>query len=870
MKLLFKTLKISAIIVISLTVILFSASLFFQNKVAEILLPAINRKLTTPVSFSNVRLSFLRNFPQASLRLRDVVVMSSEGFEKGQFRTNSVDTLLSAGDVTLEFSIKDIIRGNYEISTINASNGHLFIFTDRAGNINYDIEVKGGTESSDNFVINLDRINVSGIDVSYDNRAIDLQIDLEVLKGKLKSRISGSNVDFKAQGEMKTEKFHFGDFSFPVAFDSEIDIDLVSSDSSTLINKGSFSFDGTAFDVTGFADYYKNYAFRLISDNIDILNIKKYLPQKYLANLADYEMSGILNLKASLSGETSRTATPVFNLDFILSDGIIGIKNTMLTLKSLSLDGFFTNSPMPGSDPNLLILDRIKGTFDGEEITGSLKLSSFDPLSGEIRMSGKLIAEDAVKFFRIPHIKNASGTIAVDAMLTGTIADIEKIKAEDLLNMKSDISMSFNAFEIQTDNGISLQKVNGKLDVSDTIRARDLKFTFRDQNFTVSGWSYRLTDWLAGKNVSVRTSAIVTADRFYPESFLKNGAQSEAKTKKTAIGFPSDQYLDLDLKVNRFGYRTYTAENISAKLSYKPGLLNILSLSLNTMSGAVSGNGFLVRNSNKSLVGKGSFDLTDIDINDAFKTFRNFGQDFIVADNLSGRLSGKISVLVPADSMLNPAVRSITAEGKYVVTNGELKNFEPIKALSSFIEVSELENISFEKLENDFFIRNNFLYIPQMDVRSSAADLTISGKHSFNDDYEYHAKILLSELLSRKIPKPKPNTTEFGAVKDDGLGRTSLLLKIEDKGDDVKVSYDVKAAGTQIRNSIKSEKQTLKTILNQEYGWFRGDSAVREQPKTGSAPRFKITWDESPSAKADTVPPSTKKDSPIKNIFKKK
>ena len=94
---------------------------------------------------------------------------------------------------------------------------------------------------------------------------------------------------------------------------------------------------------------------------------------------------------------------------------------------------------------------------------------------------------------------------------------------------------------------------------------------------------------------------------------------------------------------------------------------------------------------------------------------------------------------------LNPVIKSITAEGKYVLTNGALINFEPIKELSSFIEISELENINFEKLENDFFIRNNFLYIPQMDVKSSAADLSVNGKHSFDNNYEYHVKILLSE-----------------------------------------------------------------------------------------------------------------------------
>jgi hypothetical protein len=219
--------------------------------------------------------------------------------------------------------------------------------------------------------------------------------------------------------------------------------------------------------------------------------------------------------------------------------------------------------------------------------------------------------------------------------------------------------------------------------------------------------------------------------------------------------------------------------------------------------------------------------------------------------------------------LLHPVIKSISAEGKYTVEKGALVDFGPIQELSSFIEVSELKNIHFEKLGNDFFIRNNFLYIPQMEVKSSAADLSVSGKHSFDDNYEYHVKILLSEMLSNKIRKPKPNSVEFGAVKDDGLGHTSMLLKIVNKGEDVKVSYDIKAAGSQIKNDIKTERQTLKTILKQEYGWFKKDTAATPR-QTTSAPRVKIVWGDADTAKIEEEEkPVKKNDSPLKNLFRK-
>jgi len=290
---------------------------------------------------------------------------------------------------------------------------------------------------------------------------------------------------------------------------------------------------------------------------------------------------------------------------------------------------------------------------------------------------------------------------------------------------------------------------------------------------------------------------------------------------------------------------------------------------MNALNGSLSGTGFIVQDISKSIIARGSFDLTSIDVNKTFKTFNNFGQTFLKAENLAGSLSGSLSILLPMDSLLKPDIKATTAEGKYILTNGALISFDPVKQLSKFIELSELENIYFDKLENDFFIRNNFLYVPQMDIKSSAADLSINGRHSFDNDFEYHIKILLSEILSKKRKKNKSSVTEFGVVQDDGLGRTSILLKVVGKGEDVKVSYDAKAAGAEVKNNIKSERQTLKTILNQEYGWYKTDTAVKQKPAE-KKPRFKITWDETDSTENTEKPPVVKKESTIKGLLKKK
>jgi hypothetical protein len=128
--------------------------------------------------------------------------------------------------------------------------------------------------------------------------------------------------------------------------------------------------------------------------------------------------------------------------------------------------------------------------------------------------------------------------------------------------------------------------------------------------------------------------------------------------------------------------------------------------------------------------------------------------------------------------------------------------------------------------------------------------------------------MLLSEILSNKARKNRNLSDEFGEVQDDGLGRTSIFLKIDGKGEEVKVSYDMKAAGSQIKEDIKKEKQALKTIINEEYGLYKRDSEPGK--KQSSRPRFKITWEGSDTTATETEPPVQRKESFFDKLFKKK
>jgi hypothetical protein len=442
----------------------------------------------------------------------------------------------------------------------------------------------------------------------------------------------------------------------------------------------------------------------------------------------------------------------------------------------------------------------------------------------------------------------------------------------DVFNLDSRSEMTFNSVGLT----FGKQKINisdaaGRLFITDNTVTDNFRFTVNTQDFILSAKLRNFPGWLAGNPVDLTGTVSLDASSLNPELFMSSPASGktgiDTPARSATVSLPENVLVDMNFTIDTLTYKTFDAKKVTGILSIRPGMLNFRTISLNSLDGKVSGNGVIVQNRDKSFLSRGSFSVDAVDVNKSFTTFHNFGQNYLKAENIAGSLSGNLTLVLTVDSVFNPDMNSISAEGKYIMRDGALINFDPVKALSKFIELSELQNIKFDKLENDFLIRNKTFFLPQMDIKSSAVDLTVNGTHNFDNKYEYHVRMLLSEILSNKKRNVPKTTGEFGEVEDDGLGRTTLFLKLEGSGEDVKVSYDMKAAGNQIKEDVRKEKATLKTIFNEEYGLYKGDSALTK--KQAPRKKFRIVWEGSDSTAVEKETTVEKKESIFKKIFKK-
>jgi hypothetical protein len=865
MKLFLKIGKLFAILILTVSIILISASFLLKDKVGFIILRSLNKNLSTKLDVGSYRLSFLRKFPKASLELKDVFVHSSPDFNSHAFKGINTDTLLAARFVSVEFKITDIIKGIYTIDRIGARLGKANFFTDTTGHVNYNISVKNNSAGGVETLIDLKRIDITDINAYYNSLSAHLIIAGAIKKGKLKSRITGNNIDFTAGTEIQINRFQLYNFSTDKNISAKLDLDLLSSKSGIRFRKGTLYIDDFDFGIEGLVASDNNLDLNVTGHNLDIAKIRNYLPEKYLKLVFDYDPSGTIIANSKIKGLLSRTSNPHVEINWQLKKGRIAYKKSNLTFKDLSFTGHLSNGTKNGYKTSSVSITDFKGKLGSSEYTGAVILKDFNSPLIDLSLKGKVFPAEVKEFFNIKEISTAQGSVDLDLKLVNCTFSDKSFSLNGFIDMKPESSLGFNSLTLGLNNNkILFSKVTGNLIIQNSIKANNIQFSYKGQNFKINGEFNNLAEWLMGRAVRMKAKADLAIDKLIPEAFFSdNNVSDKSGHSQRAVSMPDDMILDINFRIDSLSYKTFSSSKIEGVLNYQPKMLTFKTLKMNSLNGLISGNCFFSQNKNKSIIYKGNFKVTDIDVNKAFTTFHNFGQSFLKAENIKGTLSGSLSLLLPLDSVLNYNMNTLTAEGKYHLVNGALINFDPVKQLSSFIELSELENINFEQLDNDFFIRNNLVYVPQMEVKSSAADLSVNGKHSFDNDYEYHVKILLSEILSKKRTKNKSNVTEFGVVEDDGLGRTSLLLKIIGKGDVAKVGYDMKAAGTEVKNSMKKEKQTLKTILNQEYGWYKNDSTLNQKPHEKKS-RFRIIWDDDDTVKS--IPNS----SVVKTQVKKK
>ena len=542
MKLFLKIAKLLAVLILTVSIVLISASFLLRDKVGFIILRSLNRNLSTKLEVGSYKLSFLRKFPRASLELKDVLVHSSPDFDSHSFKGINTDTLLAARFVSVEFKITDIIKGIYTIDRIGARLGRANFFTDTTGHVNYNISVKNNSAGSVETIIDLNKIDVSDIDAYYNSLSAHLIIAGTVKKGKMKSNIRGNNIDFIAGTDLVITRFQLYNFSTDKSIATKLDLNLLSSKAGIRLRKGTLYIDNFDFGIEGFVASDNNLDLKVIGHNLDIAKMRKYLPEKYMKLVSDYDPSGVIIANSTIKGLLNRTSNPHVEINWQLKNGRIAYKKSNITFRDISFSGHLSNGSGNRYFTSSVSVSDFKGKLGSSEYTGSAILKNFTSPLIDLSLKGRVFPDELKEFFNIKQISRADGSVDMDLKLVRSNWSGKRFSLNDIIDLKPQANLTFNSLTLGLQNNKTLfEKVEGTVVIQNNIRAKDIRFDYRGQNIKITGEFNNLPEWFSGRAVTMSAIANVTFDKLIPEAFF-NETPVSGKTdhKPKAIEFPHD------------------------------------------------------------------------------------------------------------------------------------------------------------------------------------------------------------------------------------------------------------------------------------------------------------------------------------------
>lgn len=806
----------------ALVAVLFSglviAVTVYEDEIAAYALQTVQGNLKTKSSIREADLTLWNNFPSVSIRFKDVYVEEN---------SKDHDTLLFAKELYLSFDIVDLFSGKYNIDEIEAKDGSFNMRVDRKGRVNWDVW-KADTSSTPNEKFRIHLEDIVGENISYlyedeqEKTFIDVKLNELQASGNFTEKQFILDVETKAFMNVlyagETEMFR----KRKIDLDSEMRVNL---DSSTfVIQTAELLLEEVPLNVTGSLDYgdHPSIDLHVAKTELDLKEGILLLPKTIQVQLAPYAPAGSAQFNFDMSG-------PFENLNiastFSVQNGELVEINSGVELHSIQLDANYvlkegTDSVTIANFQSVLG----NGTLGAQ---GSIRNLSDPVLNLAVKAETNLA--EVKGFFGWDSLAVCDGQISAQSTIQGKIAFQEADSTFDWsqLNLNGRAQVTEGSFQWATSNGL-FKNINGVfvLNGSDA-RVEQLNFNINENNCGFSGEFYSIIPFFTTDNSVLKVNAHLYSNRLDLGKLLTAAGSGESDLQ---LGLPTSIQLHLTTQIDAFSFKSFAASNITGTVDYTNGNLSISPLRMNLANGSLAADFSLFPSSNGQFGVTCTGALNNIDIQQSFLLFDNFGQSYLTQKNIKGNATVLADFQTTLGSDLKVIPNSIQSDLQVNIENGELNDVESFQYLIAYIKgnkwvaplvkedefAEKLRHIKFSTLQNSIHIENSIITFPLMDIESSAMSITIEGSHSFDNVLDYRIGFDLKEML-----------LNASSTEGDKSGR-QIYLYMRGPIDNLEFGLDKDALRSERVSAKLVEKEKLKRIFTNAFSWRKERERVGE------------------------------------------
>jgi hypothetical protein len=829
-------------LVIALTAL--TIALVYEEQVKKIIVEQVNKQLIAPVKVGEIKFSLIKNFPKASLSFYNVEATS---VYKGEEQNKCSNKLLVAEEISLQFNLVDIFNGNYTINKISLHVVQLFLFVDGKNFDNYHFWKTDTSKVKSKVTFRMSQILMNDIDVNYHN--IKQQIIFQFLfkDAKMYGEVFDEDFALMLNSNLTVKNFQLEKNNFFKNKSIALNIGLLRKNKVFSFNKANASIEKLRISLSGsFSE--EEFNFEAQGQELDIHSFISLMPENLSKKFVDYTSEGLFALDLMVKGKQNQ---PQIRAGFNIENAKFGQKSSNVELHHINLRGYYSNGRAQNMHTSGVYVNTFNASLNKSPIEGNFSVVDFTNPFVDGNLKASFMLDELKEILQLDTFKVLQGSANLDLHIS---CPLDQLKKQDISQTKKgQISGSLLLKEAQfkfRNDEVGYENLNADLYADDNyILVKQLNFLHGKSQVELRG---ELSNYQALLNNNKEKSllrAYLNAANFELEDWLPKQHNTAKNIKKQDEIYLNQIDLKLIAQIARFKFDQFIATNVSSNIYFTETQFRFDSLQFICMDGNANASGAI------DLQQNGGFDLicdaklSKISINKLFEQLNNFGQKTLTYQNLAGKLSADIQYKSSWSNLNHIIPESILAEANLLITDGRLDNFTPLNKLSKFVSVNELSHIKFSELANTISISNKKIYIPQFQINSSAMNLYCSGTHDFDNNINYHFKVTLSELLSKKRAREVPKNNEFNEIEESEDGKTNLFISMTGNIDNPKIKFDKKELKKFVKDEIKNEKQTVKQLLKDEFGLFKKDNSLKEQTekKEPKQKEFDVEWEEEPS-----------------------
>ena len=838
MKILKKLLIIIPAAVFAVFLLLLVTPILFKGKILEIAKKELNGMLEAKVDFSDLKLSFIRNFPDAYIALEDLTVNGAGEFEG--------ETLVEFKSLSVTVNIMSVIRmNNIQVKSVLLDRANINAHISENGSANWNVmkpkeetappaKISPGSAPDKTapspIKIALNKFEIRGANLSFQDDSGKMTAAANGLDFFLRGDMTLDNADLDMKLDIADVNFRMNNVNMltkaRAGLVSKVAADLKNMEFTLKENR--FNLNEIVLKFTGSAGIHEdiNIDMAFATEKTDFKSVLSLVPAVYMKDFESVKTAGSFTLSGNIKGIFNDKQMPNAGVNLAIDNAMFKYPDLPKSVNNINVKAaaWYDGSVFDRTtlDVDKLHFEMAGNPFDAE---AHVKTPESD-MQAAAKFSGRIDFNSIVDIIPLDDIA-IKGLLECDFALAGRMSSLENKQYEDF-DAKG--SLKLTGAEFKTSGfpqairiaGMRLNFTPKKVELANfdaLIGNSDISLNGELENFM----PFVLKGAVVSGSLNLKSNKIDLNEIMG----TKETAEKPKETEKaedaqplTVIEVPKNVDFTVKAGISSLLFDKLRITNIAGAFLVKDGILKMQNLGMNMLEGNVTLAGEY--NTRDIKVPSVYFDanIKQADITSALSSFDILQKILPNPQNYAGKVSAVLDLSSILDEHLNPVLNTVDSKGQLQTHGLKIQNSPLFGAMADLLKNEEWRTPALNDITVKYVIKDGRLTIEpvRMNVRQVGLELTGSQGLDMSLDYKINAAVPVSMLGSGAsgILDKIPGGSRLREIKVSGLiggtaSKPDVRLGIADMA-----GGNAEAVKETVKEQVKEQVQAVKEQAKEE------------------------------------------------------